>query len=262
VIHRDIELRASGNLYKQVQQVREYLNVSLESQLAWSGKDEALLGWRHAIEAVGVFVFKRPFKQFDVSGFCILGDEFPLIYVNSGTAKTRQIFTMIHELAHLLLNVAGITKRDDSFVDNLRGRERQVEVFCNRFTAELLLPSAAFDALLKEKNWGLEDIDDIASSFHVSREVVLRVFLGRGEITPQEYRKKSDQYLEQFLEGRAKQKGGNYYATKMTYLGKSFLDLAFSKYYKGRITMEQLADYLSVKVSNVPTLEQYLLSKE
>ena len=59
-------------------------------------------GWRTAIEDAGVYVFKNTFKQENVSGFCLYDAEFPLIYVNNSTAKTRQSFTILHELGHLL----------------------------------------------------------------------------------------------------------------------------------------------------------------
>jgi hypothetical protein len=47
--------------------------------------------------------------------------------------------------------------------------------------------------------------------------------------------------------------------TQASYLGERYLRLAFGKYYEGAISIEQLADYLNVKVSSVGGLEQAAL---
>ncbi len=67
----------------------------------------ALKQWRQAVEDCGVFVFKAAFKQKDISGFCLMDESLPVIYLNNSTTKTRQIFSLLHELAHLLLSING-----------------------------------------------------------------------------------------------------------------------------------------------------------
>ncbi len=71
--------------------------------------DDALKLWRRAIEAHGVFVFKDSFKQGAISGFCLRHDEFPIILINNSTTKTRQTFSLLHEL-FLLFNRSGISR--------------------------------------------------------------------------------------------------------------------------------------------------------
>jgi hypothetical protein len=44
-------------------------------------------------------------------------------------------------------------------------------------------------------------------------------------------------------------------------LGDKYLNIAFSSYYRGKISVEQLADYLNVSVKNVPGLEQFVLQR-
>jgi len=39
------------------------------------------------------------------------------------------------------------------------------------------------------------------------------------------------------------------------------MSLAFSNYYRGKISVEQLADYLNVSAKNIPGLEQFVLQK-
>ena len=55
--------------------------------------------------------------------------------------------------------------------------------------------------------------------------------------------------------------GGDYYWTKISYLGKTYIQTAFSKYYKNRISDEELAGYVDVKVTNLAKLEDYFARK-
>jgi Zn-dependent peptidase ImmA (M78 family) len=77
-------------------------------------------------------------------------DEFPLIYINNSTAFARQVFTLFQELAHILLHINGITQLNDAYVDRLVGNNRQIEVFCNRFAAEVLIPTDHFKARIED----------------------------------------------------------------------------------------------------------------
>lgn len=56
--------------------------------------------------------------------------------------KSRQIFTIFHELAHLLYRTGGIDVRSETFFRQLKGDYSRIEVKCNRFAGEFLLPES------------------------------------------------------------------------------------------------------------------------
>ena len=60
---------------------------------------------------------------------------------------------------------------------------------------------------------------------------------------------------------KARKPGGNYYLTMGVYLSDRYVDKAFSRYHQNQIGVEQLADYLGVKVKNVPGMEAQVLKK-
>ncbi|HEX7125603.1 MAG TPA: ImmA/IrrE family metallo-endopeptidase [Thermodesulfobacteriota bacterium] len=258
------DLRPSQNLSAPMvaKQVRSYLGVDLLTQKSqWSSADEALKSWRQAVEEVGVYVFKNSFKQKDVSGFCLYDDEFPLIYLNNGTSKTRQIFTIFHELAHLLTQTSGVTKRDDRYIQQLTGHSKRIEIFCNQFAAEILVPADELRHLVIGRRPSDEQVGDIAARFKVSREVVLRRFLDLGLVSKAYYESKAAQWKADYENHSAKgEGGGNYYLTQAAYLGERYMRLAFRRYYEGSISLDQLADYLNVRVGSVPGLEQLVLN--
>lgn len=76
-IFSDIKLKAQSAIEKSASQVRKYLAVNVSDQVRWRTSEEALKIWRNHIEDAGIFVFKHSFKQKEVSGFCLLDDEFP-----------------------------------------------------------------------------------------------------------------------------------------------------------------------------------------
>ena len=224
-------------------------------KLKWAGLTVILLLklGGEVLEYHGVAVFKDAFGNDFFSGFCMYDETFPVIYVNNTSSRTRQIFTLFHELAHLLFNTSGIDTSSYEPDEGLSRLGRQIEVICNRFAAEFLLPTSRF----KEDISGLDPSEEtaklLANRYHVSPESIFRRFLDSDLITADEYRQ-----FAQRSEGEYSGKGGgNYYWTKITYLGTNYIDLAFSKYHQNRISEPELADYLDMKVKNLPRLESY-----
>jgi Zn-dependent peptidase ImmA (M78 family) len=174
---------------------------------------------------------------------------------------TRQIFTLFHELAHLLLKTGGIDKRNDAFLRRLRGENKKAEILCNRFTGEFLVPDSDFETMIKEIQLDEKGIQQSANRYKVSREVILRKCLDRGLIDQAYYEQKSKQWIEEAQKRRKKDKGGDYYRNVVAYRGETYLDLVFKKYYQGRFDASQLAEYLGVKVTYIPGIESEYLSR-
>ena len=256
------DLHASpDDVLELARQAREYLGISLAGQTTWRSTREAMGEWRDRVEAAGVFVFKRSFEQRDVSGFCLDDPEFPIIVINNSTAFSRQIFTLLHELAHILFDVSGITRVDSSFIDRLTGEAGRIEVACNRFAAEMLVPEEAFPwSVFAERPYD-GAVSDVARHFKVSREVILRRLLDAGRVSAAEYRDKVGEWFQEY-QTLDRGTGGSYYNTQAAYLGKAFLHLAFTQFYAGRVSLPELADHLGVKARNVGRLEETLLARK
>lgn len=259
-VWRDVRGTPDG-VVALARQAREYLGITPDKQVSWSSTREAMIRWRDAVEDSGIFVFKRSFKQDDVSGFCFDDSEFPVIIINNSTPFSRQIFTLFHELAHILFDVSGVTKVDASFVDRLTGEAGRIEVACNRFAAEFLIPEAMFPWSDFSQAPFDEPIAEAATRFKVSREVILRRLHDAGRISQAEYAAKVREWHEEY---RAidRGSGGNYYATQAAYLGRAFLNLAFSQFYAGNVSLPELADHLRIKARNIDRFEEFILARK
>ena len=259
-IWQEVQIKPGQPLKQIAIQIRNVLEISLEEQFSWKSADIALKNWREVLEVKGIFVFKEAFRQPEISGFCLFDDEFPLIYLNNSMPKTRQIFTLFHELAHLLFGTGGIDKVKDDYFDFLSETDLQIERFCNRFAAAFLVPDSDFDQRIQDFRYGVDDygILELARKYSVSREVVLRKLLDRRVIDSGTYQAYVSKWADESNSKRKSSGGGDYYSTQASYLGKQYLDLAFGKYYQNQISVGQLADYLNVRVSNISGLEEVM----
>lgn len=253
IITNDLKFSNDENLVDAADKLRTYLGVTLEAQQSWQDDDAALKAWRQALQAVGIYIFKDAFKAEEFSGFCLFDEVFPLIYVNNSSAKTRQIFTLFHELAHLLFNTSGIDTLHGDYINRLPGDSKKIEIFCNRFAAEFLLPERVFVAAMKGQPPTEATAELLASRYHISREFVFRRFLDRRWIDEVAYTEATKRWSQQ----RGGGSGGDYYWTKLSYLGRDYVALALSEFHRSRISEAQLADYLDTKPKNLAGIEGY-----
>jgi Zn-dependent peptidase ImmA (M78 family) len=165
---------------------------------------------------------------------------------------------LLHELAHLLFQTSGIDTLREPDTDSLTEHQRRIEVLCNRFAAQFLVPDTALNAALRGRDHSVQTAEFLAARFNVSREVIYRKFLDRRWITQREYARAATEWSGQRQPGGSS--GGNHYYTKLTYLGREYVGLALREYHQNRIDETQLAEYLDTKPRNVATLEEYYLA--
>ena len=124
----------------------------MRDALGWTGEvreelgswQEALAQLRERAEDVGVLVTisgivgsntHRRLDPNEFRGFALVDDYAPLVFVNGADAKSAQVFTLAHELAHLWLGATGLSDAEAE-----SGREFAEERWCNAVAAGLLVP--------------------------------------------------------------------------------------------------------------------------
>ena len=253
-ITRDLQFTPATTLEEAAAAVRGYLGVTIAEQAAWRTVEEALEGWREAFAKVGIYVFKDAFHSDSYFGFCLYNEQFPVIYVNNSVAKTRQIFTLFHELGHLLFQTSGIDVLDQGYIDQLPDDDRAIEIVCNGLAAKVLVPDDVYEERARGLSANRASAASLAAFFNVSREVVYRKMLDRRQISSEEYTDAAE-----FWRSQVKTKeggGGNYYNTRFSYLGRRYVELAFRRYYQRRFDEQQLSDYLNIKPRSLAWFEQ------
>ena len=257
----DIKIRSSDSVSSVAIAVRKYLNIELRKQYAFNTTDEALKYWRSLLEEYGIFIFKDAFKDEECSGFCLYDKTFPIIYLNNSHYKIRQIFTLFHELAHLLFRTGGVDFRHNDFIQTLHGENKLIEVFCNKFSGEFLVPTADIKPQIQNKSIDDSLLSRLGKQFRVSREVILRKCFDLGYVTSPFYEAKVAEWEKERSNRDDSTSHGNYYLTQGAYLSGRYVETVFSKYYQGVISKSQLADYFGIKEANVSKFEGYTLSR-
>lgn len=252
LITSDLSFRLDQPITAIADTLRSYLGVSLKDQVSWSGIDKALENWRDILFSVGIYVFKDAFHAEQYFGFCLYDDTFPIIYVNNSSAKSRQIFTVFHELGHLLFHTSGIDITGNTFSPPSRDAAR-IEVICNALASAFLVPETEMFKVLGRMPPNRDSAEILAKNFNVSREVIYRRFLDRGLISDAEYRDAADAWLNQMK--KSKGASGNFYNTLFSYLGNPYIKLAFQRYHQNRISDVQLSEYLTIKPRNLAKFE-------
>ena len=103
-IFRDLHPQINDSVTELAQQTRSYLwciSVETQARLEQCHERSTRKLARASIEDKGIFVFKDAFRDDSVDGFCLVHEQFPVIYLNNSRSAVRQIFSLFHELAHL-----------------------------------------------------------------------------------------------------------------------------------------------------------------
>lgn len=143
------------DIREMAQRIRQWLGIPQEEY-------PSFVLWRQALEEQGVLVFltsKYPgWSHIDrelFRGLALSYDVLPIIVINDSDAKKAQVFTLFHELGHLLQQTS------HTGVWEQRASE---EVWCDRFAGEVLMPSSAhFSAVAT-----LKELRRAADQFNVS----------------------------------------------------------------------------------------------
>lgn len=126
---------------------REWLEVP--EGITWRGGDyDALRWWKAALETSGVLVFDLQLGRGSVRGFAAWDERAPMIVLNgSGVSPAARVYTIGHELAHLLLRDATACIDPPGAALSV---DTKAEQWCERFAAALLMPVRAVRSLMAE----------------------------------------------------------------------------------------------------------------
>lgn len=256
------KVNVSDNPEIVANRIREQLGVALQMQFNWEDENKALNGWKRAIEKSGILIFQISMPIEETRGFSLDQGKLPVIVLNLSDSPNGRIFSLFHEYAHLLLNDSGICDMED--VDDFPGEGKLTEKFCNHFAGALLVPKDALltHEIMKSKNYPLEFPDEIlkelAKSFKVSQEVILRRLLTFGLSTGDFYKRKRREWEAKAKEGQKKERWGRQNPPKKCVQenGVPFVSLVLETHREEKITYRDVADYLTIPLKHLPKVEQ------
>ncbi|UUL83501.1 ImmA/IrrE family metallo-endopeptidase [Sphingomonas qomolangmaensis] len=224
-----------------------------------SSIDEAFSYLRNLIEAKGIFVLLAGdcghwSTAIDVSifrGFAIADALAPFIVVNDQDAKSAWSFTLLHELAHLLIGEGGIS-----------GGLPQggVERLCNDAAAATLISMVEIERLqITGDSDDVSEIRALANRAKVSRSMIAYQLYRGGRISTAQWEGLRDEFRGDWLAHKAREKersrqtegGPNWYVVRRHRLGAALLAVARQGMADGSLTPTRAARMLGVKPMNI-----------
>ncbi|AXE63605.1 hypothetical protein BBF93_04750 [Hyphomonas sp. CACIAM 19H1] len=249
--------------------IRGRLGVSVEAQMQWRDTGRAFRAWRDAVENAGVLVFalsgahhKIPLTE--VRGFAIAQRPLPVAVVNSRDRGGGRIFTLLHELAHIVIGESAL---DNSFEvgDRLPPTERAIERFCNKVAGAVLLPRDVImsDGIVRRKSaeaddWTDEEISELAARYSVSRPAILVRLQQIGKASGVLVSRMLLRMERQYKEDQEDQISGMvpWRLQVVTHLGRSYSRLVLQGYYERKLSLNSAAAYLGTQSKLVPDIAQ------
>ncbi|MEZ5230485.1 MAG: ImmA/IrrE family metallo-endopeptidase [Acidimicrobiales bacterium] len=233
-------------------QMRQVFDWTAQSRAACRTSDAALTWLRERAEAAGVLVMisgivgsntHRTLDPQEFRGFALVDRYAAVVFVNGADSKAAQVFTLVHELAHLWLGETALSDLDPQSI-----RSNAVERWCNQVAAEFLVPMAEFrqrfDALADLR----AQLRPLADHFRVSSQVILGRIREAGALTWDEYLTElgvERQRVAAFLADRGG--GGNYYNTKPVQVSRRFASALIASAKEGRTPYTTAFRLLDVK---------------
>lgn len=189
-------------------------------------------------------------------GFALVDDLAPVIFVNGADTKAAQIFTLVHELAHLWLGESALSDADLSLTPN-----NSVERWCNQVAAEILVPRAELETMDLDRDNLPEELSHIAHKFKVSTLVALRRIFEIGYISRTKYQELQHLELAHTREIMSEQTsgGGNFYNTQPARVSKRFARAIFVSTLEGQTLHRDALQMLGIrKISTFHELGRHL----
>lgn len=240
--------------------MRQALGLTRADQHS-SNSDDFMRQLVDKAESLGISVLRsgivglnthRPLNVREFRGFSLSNRRAPFVFINGADAKTGQVFTLIHELAHIWLGQTGIS-------GSLR-QEGATERLCNEVAAEVLVPATQFARAWRDSDTFDENIQRLARQFRVSRYVIAIRAFESGQID----RPTLDGLLNLFdsnVRTKKKSSGGDFYKTTIARNGRRFTDGVMGALSQQRVLVRDAASLLEVRPAHLERLARELAQR-
>lgn len=246
--------------------LREALSIPLATQLRWRDEWQALNAWRGAVEHLGVLVFQ--FSKVEVEearGISLLRFPLPVVGVNSKEQPEPKLFTLIHEVVHLML---AIGNEEVAALRETRNEEQwsSVEQFAETVASHTIVPENALESMIAEEhfdqeNWGLLEVRRLAKRFRISPLAMATRLRASGYMSWAQYRAWKAAW-EGFLANLPPRPKG--FAAPVdkavTRNGRPFTQVVLEALHSNRITAVEAARHLDLKFEHFGKLQDKILA--
>lgn len=172
-------------------------------------------------------------------GFVLVDEYAPFMFINNSDFKSAQMFTILHELAHIWTGYsAGFDFR------KLQPAADPVEQLCDRVAAEFLVPEQELNRI-----WNRESNTRLLSRyFKVSEIVIARRLLDTGKWSRTRFLTFYNEYKQrEFQKKDDANPGGNFYATSRKRISLTFASHVNNALQSGQLLYRDACKLIGLK---------------
>jgi Zn-dependent peptidase ImmA (M78 family)/DNA-binding XRE family transcriptional regulator len=239
--------------------------------------DNPIREWIDKAETNGIFISRTSFihsrlklDSEEIQGFAIADPYAPFVFINSEDWNAPQLFTLVHELAHIWIAETGISSEIEP---NIQGQNKlqPIELFSNEVAANALIPLDYISNLKSDTFNSIKDIFKLSKNLGISSFAFLVRAFKLNLISQNVYNKlkfEADVEFREFLKRergkRTKQKtknkngGPSYYLLQLNKNSRLFTQTVLDAFRGGFIEPTHASSLLNVKVNKFSKLETQL----
>lgn len=221
----------------------------------WAAKvrtwQEAVGELRHAIEQLNIMAIingivgnntRRKLNVEEFRGFALSDDYAPLVFVNGADAKSAQMFTLIHELAHIWRGESALTDAGPA-----TRASRNIESWCDRAAAEFLVPALELKAYWHEARHAGSPFEIIARRFKVSPIVAGRRAMDLHLVDRETFFAFYHKHIERERRRSPAGAGGDFYNNQNTRVGEMFATKVILAAKSGLVSFKEAYDLTGLR---------------
>lgn len=230
-------------------ELRSFIGLTNDEQIKFRKPEVALSFCIAKLEQKDFLVFQAAqIRPEEMRGLSVAYDTLPIIALNRKDEPSARLFTLIHELVHLVTKTSGICN-DMSQSEN---QQYAIELFCNRIAGLTLVPTAVLKhnkRITQIKTYGLDDsyISAIARDFAVSKDVILHRLCDIGIISKRICFETQKRYNEEYRASKSKKTSDGFIPPaldKGTQVGKLYAKTVLSAYHADKLTAREASNHL------------------
>lgn len=238
----DISLTQS-NLIENAEKIRGLLGISSELQFSAKNSETFFNILQEKLESFGILVLEMTLPRTECQGFSY--SKLPItIVVNHSDAYQAKLFTLVHELGHILTRTSSVCLADP-FYDQVK-----IEQICNKFASKFLIPSDDLRSFIDTSGFIQEEkIKELANKFNVSKYVMLFRLYEQRLIDPDLKDQLYSEWLDADKNREVFRRAGRPENKAIRENGQLFTTLVYRAYDNSVIDYVSIHRYLSVNPS-------------
>lgn len=167
--------------------IRTYLELPLSFKYKKEYSGNSFNFFRNAIERKGIIVAQiSSVSLSEMKGLSIYDERFPIIAINNKDFEKAKVFSLLHEMAHIIRRSSSLCLIDDN------ERDDSEEKICDQIAVEVLMECTEFKKIAteiysKEKEWNSSSLSKLADRFGVSTVAAFRRLYDLSFISDEQY---------------------------------------------------------------------------